>query len=281
LTPKKIWAVYFSATGTTKKIVEHIASSAANEFDVSARVKPRTESYDFSKPRAREQFPAFAPDDLVVFGTPVYAGRVPNLLLKQLALLDGAGAAAIPVVLFGNRNFDDALIELRDILGKQGFAPFAAGAFAAEHAFSTTLGKGRPDERDMALAESFAKSAAKKLYGAASNSALTLIPVEGTPSPYRGYYQPRDRAGNPIDIRKVKPLTNENCTDCKKCAEICTMDSIGIDNVREVTGICTKCCACVKGCPVGAKYFADENFLYHQHELEAQYERRAEPSVFC
>lgn len=274
MTIQRIWAVYFSATGTTKKIVECVASAAAAELGAPVL------AYDYSLPASREQFPAFAADDLVVFGSPVYAGRVPNVLLKQLDALQGGGACAVPVVLFGNRNFDDALIELRDILGDHGFVPCAAGAFAAEHAFSTVLGKGRPDAADMEHAESLGKTAARTILAASSAAEIAQVAVAGTPRPYRGYYQPRDRAGNPIDIRKVKPLTGGACDDCKICADICPMGSIDKGNVREVPGICIKCCACVKRCPKSAKYFADENFLYHQHELEEQYARRADPSLF-
>jgi ferredoxin/flavodoxin len=274
LTIQRIWAVYFSATGTTKKIVEHIAFATACELGAPVAV------YDYTLPASRERFPAFAAGDLVVFGSPVYAGRVPNVLLKQLDLLEGGGALAVPVVLFGNRDFDDALIELRDILGDHGFIPCAAGAFAAEHAFSTILGKGRPDDSDMEQAAALGKTAAQTIRGAASAAEIARVAVAGTPRPYRGYYQPRDRAGNPIDIRKVKPLTGSSCDGCNICAEVCPMGSIDKNNVRGITGICIKCCACVKRCPKSAKYFADENFLYHQHELEEQYTRRAEPSLF-
>ena len=58
------------------------------------------------------------------------------------------------------------------------------------------------------------------------------------------------------------------------------MGSIDPDDVTHYTGICIKCCACVKKCPVGAKYYDDEGYLYHQHELEEMYQRRAEPEVF-
>ena len=83
-----------------------------------------------------------------------------------------------------------------------------------------------------------------------------------------------------MDIRKVKPLTNDKCTDCKICAEVCPMGSISFENVREVPGICIKCCACIKKCPENAKYYDDAGYLYHQHELEEEYTRRAEPEYF-
>ena len=50
--------------------------------------------------------------------------------------------------------------------------------------------------------------------------------------------------------------------------------------MTSVTGICIKCCACVKRCPKGAKYYDDEGYLYHQHELEDVYARRGESKIF-
>ena len=58
------------------------------------------------------------------------------------------------------------------------------------------------------------------------------------------------------------------------------MGSISKEDPTQVPGICIKCCACVKKCPVGAKYYDDDGYLYHQHELEELYARRAEPEWF-
>lgn len=271
---KKVWAVYFSATDTTKKVVLHIADEAAKILGAER------EDYDFTLPKMREKGFTAGSEDLVIFGTPVYAGRVPNVLLKYLATIQGNGALAVPVVLFGNRNFDDALIELRDVLENTGFHTIAGAAFVGEHSFSTILAAKRPDGADMEKADGFAKAVAKKIEGLKDGEIPALVKVEGTPHPYRGYYQPRDRQGVSIDIRKVKPLTNDNCDDCKICAEVCPMGSISYENVREFTGICIKCGACIKKCPKQAKYYEDAGYLYHQHELEEGYTRRAEPSFF-
>ena len=59
------------------------------------------------------------------------------------------------------------------------------------------------------------------------------------------------------------------------------MGSIDPNDVSNVVGKCIKCCACVKKCPTGAKYFDHEGYLYHQHELEEVYGvRRAESKIF-
>ena len=271
---KKVWAVYFSATDTTKKTVLTIADEAARLLGAER------EDYDFTLPGMRENGFAAGKDDLVIFGTPVYAGRVPNVLLKYLATIQGNGALAVPVVLFGNRNFDDGLIERRDILENTGFHTVAAVAFVGEHSFSKTLAAGRPDADDMKEALAFAGKVAEKVKGLPEGEAPAPVEVEGVPHPYRGYYQPRDRKGVSIDIRKVKSLVSDACDDCKICADVCPMGSISHENVREYTGICIKCGACIKKCPKQARYYEDEGYLYHQHELEEGYTRRAAISLF-
>lgn len=271
---KKVWAVYFSGTGATRRTVERIAG------DIAARLGLPVQSVDFSRPALRQETLRFSDTDLVVFGTPVYAGRVPNVLLPFLQeKVVGGGALAVPVVLFGNRNYDDALMELRNILIADGLHPIAAGAFVGEHSFSRVLGQGRPNAEDTAQMDRFAARTAELVSGL--ESAPQNPVAVGGQEPIRPYYTPRDRAGNPINILKVKPKTDlSRCGGCGLCAELCPMGSIDPADVSQVKGICIKCCACVKGCPTGAKFFDDAGYLYHRHELEAEYARPAANEVF-
>lgn len=268
-----IWAMYFSATGTTERVVTAIADRIA---------EGEAQRFDFTLPQARAAEKSFGPEDVVIFGTPVYAGRVPNVLLKYLETVRGNGALAVPVVLYGNRNFDDGLIELRNLLEKNGFRTIGAAGFIGEHSFSKILGAGRPDDSDMKLTEQFGDALKKKLEQKEiwqDNRERLPIAVRGE-DPIRSYYQPRDRKGNPIDIRKVLPKTNEQCTNCGLCAKLCPMGSIDPQDVSQYTGICIKCGACIKKCPTQARYYDDAGYLYHQQELEEGYARRAEPELF-
>ena len=266
-------AVYYSATGNTEAVVTRIAKRIAERLGVSV------ESYDFTLPENRTQLQNFGPSELVVFGTPVYAGRVPNKMLPAVqTLFKGDGTLAVPVVTFGNRNFDNGLIELRNELEHNGFHTIAGAGVACSHVFSDQIASGRPDEEDWKILDDFADRAAEKA------GSLTEIPapvqVRGD-DPVGPYYTPLGTDGKPAVFLKAKPLTRmDACDQCGICAKVCPMGSISAEDPSQVTGICIKCQACVKKCPQHAKYFDDAAFLSHVSMLEQNYTRRAETEVF-
>ncbi len=274
MTTKTVWAAYFSATNTTKKVVTQIARR------LSQQTACPMEIYDFTHPQARKTPKAFAPGDLVVFGTPVYAGRVPNLLIRFVAAVQGNGALAVPVVCYGNRNYDDALMELRNTLEAGGFHTVAGGAFSCQHAFSLTQAAGRPDRSDPTIASGFADQIFHKVEALTSLESLSPVAVKGN-NPVGPYYTPRDRHGNPINILPVKPKTTDACTQCGLCARECPLGAIDPEDAHLVPGKCMKCNRCVRLCPKQAKYFDDPNYLYHKTELEDLYSwPRKEPELF-
>jgi len=264
--------MYFSPTGTTEKIVKQISSKLRDCIENSGEIK----CIDFTSFEERTRAVKFNRNDIVVFGVPVYAGRVPNVLLTYLNTIKSDGALAVAVVAYGNRNFDDALIELKDILESNGFRVIAAGAFIGEHSFSETLAARRPDEEDIRFAVNFAEQICEKI---TCGKEYDSFVVPGN-KPYSPYYRPKNKQGCYVDIRKVKPKTERNCVDCKLCVESCPMGSINYADVSLLDGICIKCGACIKKCPVNAKYFDDEDYLRHKEELELEFEARREPEFF-
>jgi len=269
---KNLSLLYFSATGTTKKIVRSIANELSQRMNGISLNK----EYDITLPINRKKVVSFAKDEIVIVGLPVYAGRVPNVLVEYLKTMISNGAIAIPIVVYGNRNYDDALKELKDILESDGSRVIAGAAFIGEHSFSRILAKGRPDVKDMEIISGFAEKIIEKI---SKNCMKEIVGLKGN-IPYRKHYMPRNRDGDPVDIRKVKPKTNTDCIDCKICVNTCSMGSISLENVKEVIGICIKCGACIKNCPVNAKYYDDENYLRHKEELEIEFIERKEPEIF-
>lgn len=269
---RNITAMYFSATGTVQKVVSSIAATIAKQMNGDTH----SGIVDFTLPDGRQRPAAFSEQDVVVVGVPVYAGRVPNVLLPYLQSISGTGALAVAVVVYGNRNYDDALIELTDLLQAGGFSVVAGGAFLGEHSFSKTLAQDRPDAQDMAIANDFAGRITAKI---AAQDKPGSAAVKGD-RPYRKYYKPVNEHNEPVDIRKVTPKTNSDCIHCGLCADSCPMGSIDREDVSRVTGICIKCGACIKKCPVQAKYYDDKDYLRHKHELEVDFACRREPELF-
>ena len=167
---------------------------------------------------------------------------------------------------------EDALKELSEVLSGNGFCPVAAAAMVGEHAFAPALAHGRPDAEDIAAAKAFARNAAHTL-----RERERPIPaaVPGR-EPIGPYYTPLGLDGEPARYLKAKPLTDPlKCARCGLCAALCPMGSIPRETPEECGGICIKCQACVKGCPTGAKYFADAAFCSHRAMLGADLRKTA------
>ncbi len=268
-----VHAVFFSPTGNTKKVVTTLAGAIADTLGVSA------DFYDFTLPESREAVHTYGEGDLLVIGTPVYAGRIPNKMLPFVQThFEGNGALAVPIAVFGNRNFDNGLIELRNELELHGFHTIAGAGVPTEHVFSSKLATGRPDADDLSKIHDFGVKVAEKAASLVEFPAP--ISVRGD-DPVDHYYTPLGTDGKPAVFLKAKPVTDQDkCTGCGFCASVCPMGSIPKDAPYTCTGICIKCQACIKNCPAGAKYFDNEAFLSHVAMLEQNYSRRSEAEYF-
>lgn len=143
--------VYFSPSGTTKATAQTIAIEFPDEYAVhDITVKGDAISIE-------------PQNDMVLLAAPVYAGRIPPLAAERFSLVKGNGQKAIVVVVYGNRDYDDALLELCDIATKQGFKVVAAGAFIGEHCIFPKVATERPDADDILKIKEFATAAKEAL----------------------------------------------------------------------------------------------------------------------
>ena len=269
---RNIHMLYFSGTGTTARTVKTIGSRLACALNL-----PLIED-EITTPEARENIRSFSEDSIVVVGMPTYAGRLPNKIVPFLSeKVRGNRAAAIPVVLFGNRSFDNALAELCRVLTAARFRIPAAGAFVGQHAFSAKLAPGRPDGRDEREMKAFADGVLTRL----RDGVFPPISVPGDAD--APYYRPVGEDGKSVKILKVAPVTNaERCRGCGACVDRCAMGAVRLNEngFSETTGVCIKCCRCIQSCPAQARSFQDPEFLSHVAMLEKSHAARKSNSVF-
>jgi ferredoxin len=269
---KKVWTLYYSATGNTDKVANTIGEELASRLGLPL------ERIGFTKPEERARDYHFGEADVVVVASPTYAGKLPNKILPDFqSRLHGGGALAVPVVLFGNRAYDNSLAELCAVLEADGFHTVAAGAFVGQHAFTDELAFGRPGWSDLFEAKNFAKSIADKAKRLTEISAPIAVPGD----PNAPYYIPKGTDGQPVNFLKAKPKTNlARCSKCGACARLCPMGAIDKNNFVDVPGTCIKCQRCVRKCTKGAKYFDDPAFLSHVAMLEANFTEPKDNEIF-
>jgi ferredoxin/flavodoxin len=255
--PETIHLIYFSPTHTTRKTLEAIAEGIGGTTG-------QTLSLTTGSPKNR---PALSEQDLVLVGMPVYSGRLPQPAVKRFASITGNGAAVVPVVVYGNRHYDDALKELFNCCRKQGFKPVAAGAFLGEHSFSTPelpLSKGRPDAADLEKAKAFG------IRIASIDAELDNVPGN---RPYKPEMTPSGSATS------VDP---ETCTRCGQCIDLCPTQGMTLtaSAAQADPENCIWCLACLRHCPVGARTLTHEKVRGFAQKLNDRFIERREPETF-
>jgi ferredoxin len=256
---------YFSPTGTTKTIAEHIARG----------INPsRLESIDITLPDARCSALKTSETDLLVVALPVYIGRLPAIVTDWLNRIQAHSTLAVCVVVYGNRAYEDALIELRDTLTKQGCIPIACAAYIGEHSFSSTetpIAAGRPDVADRDHAEAFGRKLAHKLLSATSTDDLREVTIPGN-HPYRGNSKLWD-----VDFLVV----GSTCTQCGLCASDCPVGAIHAQHSDRVDIVkCITCCACIKHCPQKARSVKPSPVKDVAIRLNKLFSERKQPEFF-
>ncbi len=255
--------IYFSPTGTTEKIARLIGSGLNNSV---------TSYIDLCKPSVRAEELLFTEDDHVIMVFPVYAGRVVRIPRYYLKTLKGNNAKIATVVTYGNRAYDDALLELTKLCEASGFNQIAAAAFVCEHSFDIDIAKGRPDALDALTAQKFGEKLQEKF----SSTIESHDFEECIPGTFPFKTQFRHDFGGPL-----VPETSKNCVSCGRCSRECPVLAIP-SNDFSVTDPqkCITCFRCIRNCPASARKINLSTFIEHAEWLTKTYQDRKEPELF-
>ncbi|MCP3940598.1 MAG: 4Fe-4S dicluster domain-containing protein [Desulfobacteraceae bacterium] len=257
--------VCFSPTGTTKAVVQGIAGGI-NQGTM--------ELIDITKPSARKQPLSTLENELLVVAVPVYMGRVPALLNEWLNTIQAHNTPAVCVVVYGNRVYENALLELKDILVKCGCIPIAGAAYIGEHSFSnsqTPTAQGRPDEDDLNHAKVFGQKIREKLESVSLISEIFDVYVPGT-YPYGGVTKLWD-----VDFVAVDNF----CSQCGVCAQVCPIGAIDSQDSTMINQEkCITCCACIKSCPQNARTMKPGPVKDAAKRLNELYKEQKKPEYF-
>lgn len=223
---KQCAVTYFSPTGGTKKAALLLAQGLSEQIAEN----------DLSLPGSAPV--VYGPHDTVIFASPVFGGRLPAFALEKLKAYQGRQTKVITLVTYGNRDYDDALLELNDCLQSQGFVIVASAAVVAQHSILNSVAAGRPDAKDKQELLHFSAQILEKL----TNGSTASVHVPGN-VPYKTW-----------TTTPAVPLVSAQCTQCGLCAASCPTLAISpADPHKTDAQKCILCMRCISICPQKAR----------------------------
>lgn len=251
-----LYKIVFSPTGGTMKAADNLAQP----FTCGVQ------DVDVTKKNASADWVELTPDDVVIMASPVYAGRVPALCAEKFRAVKGNNARCIVMAVYGNRAYDDALIELKDIATETGMRVIAGVAAIAEHSVLRRAAQGRPNWKDEEALADFGKKIMQKL----ESDSAAIAEVPGN----RPYRKGMDK-GTP-------PLTAATCTNCRVCSFFCPAGALEIteNGLHDIEGKCIGCMKCLTVCPENARYLPEERIAAMENMLKDAIETRKENELF-
>ena len=215
--------IVFSPTGGTEKVA-HLIRSHWGENAV--KIDLSDAKTDFSQC-------VINGEDQVLIAMPSFGGRAPAVAIERLKQIAGNGAKCTLVCVYGNRAYEDTLVEMEDAAKECGFRVVAAVAAVAEHSILPQYATGRPDETDKAQLADFATKISGK------DSEIASLPGN----------RPYKKSGG----AGLVPKPTKDCVKCGLCAEKCPVQAIDRASFAADPKLCIGCMRCVKQCPQNAR----------------------------
>ena len=222
----KYYQIIFSPTGGTEKVAKAITQNW-RQVETIVLTLPDT---DYAKI-------SFEKDSLILIAMPSFGGVAPQLALDRFSMVKGNGALCVIAAIYGNRAFEDTLVQMQDYAQTAGFRVITAISAVAEHSIIRKYAAGRPNLNDCKELAEFGDRILEKV----ASGALSTPVVPGN--------RPYKKAG----VGMI-PKADATCTACGLCAQKCPAGALSPDQLKlSDKSKCISCMRCVSICPVHAR----------------------------
>ena len=215
--------VVFSPTGGTRKVADAVMDGVSKD-----RIY-----IDLSEPGFKGTDVQIGDGDIVVIAVPSFGGRAAPLAMQRLKLLKGNGARCVLVCAYGNRAYEDSMVEMQDVATSIGLKVISTIAAVTSNSIVPEYGAGRPSKKDLEELTRFGTEVASK-----------DTPVSSVP----GNRLYKKELGT-----KLAPQPTSACNKCGKCAASCPTNAIDTVTFKANKSACVSCMRCIRDCDQDAR----------------------------
>ena len=246
--------LYFSGTGNSRYIAQHIAEAIDDEL---LSMNDRIKAGDYSPVET---------DERLVIVTPTYAWRIPRIVRDHLAETDFSGARQAWFVMTCGSEIGNAAGYNRALCREKQITYMGTAQVVMPENYIAMFNAPQAEEARQIVAKA-EPDIDRVISAIAANQAFT---------PPRNNLYERFMSGpvNPIFYSffvKANAFTaGAACTGSSQCARLCPMNNITIQNGKPVWGSdCTHCMACICHCPTEAIEYGKKSLGKPRYHFEA------------
>jgi len=224
---------YFSATGVTETISNHIAAILEEEGNAVKLTNIIT-------PESRQSQFDFSEFDACMFGFPVFGGRPPTVAEKWMKKLKGMNLKCSMFFTYGTRDLEWAHQVTYYLLTRANFQVVLSAEFIGKHSFNIakgcSLAENRPNQLDFDIATEFALQSITRFQKDSkfnidlSDFTYKRKRIRKTKGPFAIFYPSRSK---------------NDCSMCYLCEKECPVKAFDATSGETKRKKCIMCMHCV------------------------------------